>query len=110
MESEKSKEWTLEDNLIACAQRFSQKIEEAFVFEFRAGYTFIKESFAVSPPTEDRLKELATMQFDMMFDYFITTAMVLLSDYGSESEEFEKVIHDMIKEKFVLIRGRNAAN
>lgn len=99
-----NKDWTMWDNVLACCQRYSQKIEEAMVFEMNSGFTFFKESYKVGAPTADEVAQFCNKQLEEIVKYHMGTTAALLSDFGSKDPAFEKHCHDVLSDMFERCR------
>lgn len=102
-----SGEWGWQENVEACAQRLSRKMEEAFVFEVNASEKFLPYNH---PGVECKLDEgdQKVRMLECHIDYSVGTLVAILTHYCSLDEQFEENLVAMVRDKFKRLRDRKA--
>ncbi len=110
-------EWSWEANVTACAERLSQKWEEAWVFEMKKGAVFLpdeklmaEEEKKTGISVQQQTEQNRIRQLQVMIDYAVGTNIALLTHYASLDKGFEKHILKVVKDKFARLRTMGEMN
>lgn len=100
----KGKEWSWQENVTMMAQRMSQKLEEAFVFEMKAADAFLPYHHDEKMATKPLIEEQVKLQCQIFVDYFLGTTVALLGNTISPELEFEEMCIEIVRDKFTRVR------
>jgi hypothetical protein len=96
--------FTWQENVTGCAQRLSQKIEEAFTFELRASTEFLPFKHFKKDSTKAKMESQIKLQLEILLDYVIGTVVALAGETISKDQGFEEIFINIVRDKFERLR------